>query len=55
MTRSFPTIEIPWRKLGRAAVRTVVLTTAGGLMLSGKYIFIAGVALNNFGETKLGQ
>jgi hypothetical protein len=55
MTRFFPTIDISWRELGQSALRTVVLTTAAGLMIGGKYIYLAGVALKDFGETKLGQ
>jgi len=55
MTRFLPTMEIPWQKLGRSVLRTVVLTTATGLMTGGKYIYLAGVALKDFGETKLGQ
>ena len=56
MTRVFPTIEkIPWRELGRSGLRIVVMTTAAGLMTSGKYIYIAGVALRQFAEEKLAE
>jgi len=56
MTRFFtPPIAIPWRDIGRSALRTVVLTTAAGLMTGGKYIYLAGVALKDFGEEKLGK
>jgi hypothetical protein len=55
MTRFFPRIDISWRDLGRSALRTVVLTTAAGLMTGGKYIYLAGVALKDVGENKLGQ
>ena len=43
-------LPIPWRKLGRSALRTVALTTAAGLMVTGKVLYIAGAQLQHFGE-----
>ncbi len=49
MTR-FLTPPIAWRNLGRSALRTVLLTTAAGLMATGKVLYIAGAQLQHFGE-----
>jgi len=56
MTARFftPPIAIPWRDLGRSALRAVVLTTAHGMMAAGKGLYIAGAWLKQYGEEKLG-
>ena len=45
-----PPIAIPWRDLGRSALRIVVLTTAAGMVAAGKGLWIAGARLQQFGE-----
>jgi hypothetical protein len=47
-------IPIDWRKVGRSALRTVLLTTAAGLMASGKVLYCAGAQLQHLGE-KIGR
>jgi hypothetical protein len=44
------TQRIDWRGLGRAAIRIVALTTAAGLMVGGKLLYISGARLQHFGE-----
>jgi len=49
MIRSL-TPPIAWRDLGRSIVRVVVLTTAAGLMATGKVLYVTGARLQHFGE-----
>ena len=49
MTR-FLNPPIAWRDLGRSALRTILLTTAAGLMATGKILYIAGGQLQHLGE-----
>ncbi len=53
MTR-FLNPPIAWKDLGRSAMRTVLLTTAAGLMAGGKLLYITGARLQAIGE-ELGQ
>ena len=56
MTRFFtPPMAIPWRYLGRSALRIVVVKTAEGMMLAGKGLYLGGVWLKEYGEEKLGK
>jgi hypothetical protein len=41
---------IAWRDLGRSALRTVLLTTAAGLMAGGKLLYLTGARLQQIGE-----
>lgn len=45
---------IDWREVGRSALRTVLLTTAAGLMAGGKVLYVAGTQLQHLGE-KIGR